>query len=648
MLSLVLGAMVAGADRPAASRGQPQAPGAGRAALALLVGIDRYAAPEVPPLAGAVNDVRLMREVLIGKFGFSPDNILILENEQATHAGIVGAIQSHLIAKARPGDVAVLHFSGHGSQMEDASGDEIDRLDETLVAHDSRMRGVFDIADDEINELLLALTGRTERVTFIFDSCHSGSASRGGNTIRMIPRDARPAPQAPTRTGLTRGAGEGDADLRPAGSAYVLISGSLAKELSNEADFEGRPHGALTWHLAEALKSNTGRLTYRDVMDDVRSAVHARFPTQTPQIEGPGQDVRVFGVDQVLVKPYVLANPRGQRSAVLEAGRVFGLTPGALVQAYAPRTVDFDSAKAIARLKVSSVEDFQARAEIVEGGPLAPRSRAVLEAAAYGERRIPVFVDEAGSPALRAVSGELAKLAAVSITGTPDGARLLVRRERGQLRVESGDLALLVPPVPESEAGALQHVVAQVRDLLQWMSVVDLTNPNSALRLQFSLRSVDESESAPAPTEVGTGAELGYVVQNDSEKPLYIYVLDASSDGSIAVLYPRREQQHLPAGGRLERRLRMSVPEGRESVTDTVKVIATVVPIDTSVFPQGAIRSAGLARSGATRDPLAAFLAAALRGTRQGEDITVASDGWATAQKSIRIRAASLLSPGDR
>lgn len=40
--------------------------------LALLIGIDRYKSNSIRQLSGAVNDIRLMREVLIGKFGMPP------------------------------------------------------------------------------------------------------------------------------------------------------------------------------------------------------------------------------------------------------------------------------------------------------------------------------------------------------------------------------------------------------------------------------------------------------------------------------------------------------------------------------------------------------------------------------------------------
>src|SRR5580698_5581906 len=92
---------------------------------ALLVGINDYGHPEsISPLAGSINDVEDMRQVLIGKFEFPPENILVLTGPQATHAAIIDAIKTHLIAKVQPGDIVVFDFSGHGSQAPAISGEK--------------------------------------------------------------------------------------------------------------------------------------------------------------------------------------------------------------------------------------------------------------------------------------------------------------------------------------------------------------------------------------------------------------------------------------------------------------------------------------------------------------------------------------------
>lgn len=607
------------------------------AKLALLIGVDKYKSTDIRPLQGAVNDIRLMREVLVGKFGVPPTNIIMLENEQATHKAIIAAIKDHLIAKAKNGDVVVLHFSGHGSQMKDISEDEVDQLDETLVPYDSRTEGVFDISDDEINGLLKQLTEKTKNVTFIFDSCHSGAASRGGNAVRQIEPDRRTPPTPPDSAINSREA-EGGADFRPNDSDYVLISGSLAKELSNETEFEGRRHGALTWFLTSALRMAQPETTYRALMDQVKTEVSVRFPSQHPQIEGPGQDLLVFGVDKINVKPYVLVEPVGAQRARVEAGKAFGVGKGSILHVYAPGTTDFETAKPIASLKITDVSDFESAAKVTDGGLIQPHSRTVLNAVTFGDTSIPVFVDTVQSAQLAKVKDSLSTMQAIGLTKEETGARLVIKEQDGKIRIQSGDLEVLAPPVPAADSDAVSRVSDQIKNIVHWMVVFDLKNPESALRVNFNFWRTNDSPGTPSPTQVSSGTKLSYKVENRNNQPIYVYVLDVSSDGSIAVLHPRGEQQQLPPDGHFERQLKMSVPPGQSGVTDVLKVIATLKPIDPSVFPQGAIQSAPEAKTKGASDPLAQFLATALRGTRAATDVTIESGSWVTTQKAIRIQ----------
>jgi subtilisin family serine protease len=607
------------------------------AKLALLIGIDNYKAPEIRPLRGAVNDVRLMRELLVGKFGMAPENIKMLENEQATHKAIVDAIKKHLIAKANKGDVVVVHFSGHGSQMPDNSGDEVDQLDETLVPYDSRTEGIFDISDDEINGLLRELASKTKNITFIFDSCHSGASARGGNAVRQIEVDRRAPPSPPDYVVSVRG-GEGDADFRPTNSDYVLISGSLAKELSNETEFEGRRHGALTWFLASALRAAPVRASYRAIMDQVKTEVSTLFPSQHPQIEGPGQDLVVFGVDKINVTPYVLVEPIQRGRVRVEAGRALGLGKGSSLKVYAPGTTDFEKTMPTASLKLTTVSDFEAEADVIDGGPIQAHSRTVLDAVTFGDTSIPIFVDTKQSAQLEKVKQVLSEMQAIVLTQDEKGARLVIQERDGKLWIHSGDLELLAPPISTTDSDATSQVTAQVRDIAHWMVLFSLKNPASNIQLNVEFHRAGDPVGTPNPTEIPSGTQLLYTVENRHSQPLYVYVLDISSDGSIDLLYPRGEQQQLSVDGKLERRFKMSVPPGRATVTDILKVIATLKPIDPSVFPQGPIRDAPQVTERGAADPLAQFLAAALRGSRAAADVTIESHSWVTVQKAVRIR----------
>jgi len=90
---------------------QIQKTGGGRG-LALLVGVDTYA--NLPSgLQGCVNDVKLLEALLMEVYGFNPETIVTLTDEQATMANIIAELEN-LAAAARPQDTVVFLFSGHG------------------------------------------------------------------------------------------------------------------------------------------------------------------------------------------------------------------------------------------------------------------------------------------------------------------------------------------------------------------------------------------------------------------------------------------------------------------------------------------------------------------------------------------------------
>jgi hypothetical protein len=47
----------------------------------LLIGIDEYLYPEIPPLEGCVNDAELMANILEHRFGFPAANLTVLRDE---------------------------------------------------------------------------------------------------------------------------------------------------------------------------------------------------------------------------------------------------------------------------------------------------------------------------------------------------------------------------------------------------------------------------------------------------------------------------------------------------------------------------------------------------------------------------------------
>jgi uncharacterized caspase-like protein len=119
--------------------------------LALLVGINQYPASErFGSLQGCVTDVDLQQELLIHRFGFQPSDILKLTSDespdkQPTRQNILTTFEKHLIEQAKPGDVVVFHFSGHGSRLPEPDPIQScrkDNFNSTLVPADDGKNGV--------------------------------------------------------------------------------------------------------------------------------------------------------------------------------------------------------------------------------------------------------------------------------------------------------------------------------------------------------------------------------------------------------------------------------------------------------------------------------------------------------------------------
>eukprot|EP00992_Anisonema_acinus_P013844 TRINITY_DN8965_c0_g1_i1.p1 TRINITY_DN8965_c0_g1~~TRINITY_DN8965_c0_g1_i1.p1 ORF type:complete len:781 (+),score=151.26 TRINITY_DN8965_c0_g1_i1:53-2395(+) len=140
---------------------------------ALLVGINYVG--QQGELRGCINDVLTMQEFLSAR-GFDDMRIMVddpnVSSEDPTYANIVEGFR-WLVEGAQPGDSLFFHYSGHGGQMRDDTGDERDGKDETLVPVDYRSAG--QMRDDVIFKNLVLPVPDGCQLTVLMDCCHSGT-----------------------------------------------------------------------------------------------------------------------------------------------------------------------------------------------------------------------------------------------------------------------------------------------------------------------------------------------------------------------------------------------------------------------------------------------------------------------------------------
>jgi hypothetical protein len=154
---------------------------------ALCVGIDKYDAPY--QLSGCVNDARSWQSAL-EKRGFE---VRALHDADATRAAILAAL-TDLVASARPGDVVVFQYAGHGTQVDDIDADETDdSYDEAFCPVDFPT-GAF-VIDDDVRGVFSHVRAGVNVTSFI-DCCHSGSITRamvpGGRPPANVPPGSKP------------------------------------------------------------------------------------------------------------------------------------------------------------------------------------------------------------------------------------------------------------------------------------------------------------------------------------------------------------------------------------------------------------------------------------------------------------------------
>jgi metacaspase-1 len=263
---------------------------------ALLVGINRYQI-DGADLRGCVNDVKDLSAALVEFYGFSKKDITVLTDGAATKKAMAAGIKA-LVRDSKKGDVALLHYSGHGSNVPDDNDDEADGRDEILCPTDLDWKDP--LRDDWLRSTFDGLRGGVS-FTVIMDCCHSGT-----NTREFLPPDA-PVKQRylPSPWGLVAAesgrslprkvlselrksppAARKVRDIVNADLPELLITGCRDTQTSADAFINGRYNGALTYGLVNAIRTAKGKLTYQDLHDRIVAVLKQKKFDQVPQLEG--------------------------------------------------------------------------------------------------------------------------------------------------------------------------------------------------------------------------------------------------------------------------------------------------------------------------------------------------------------------------
>lgn len=274
---------------------------------AFIVGINDYAPVGAggPDLRGCVHDAKDVAHTLnaLGIVPAHPKTMRILTDQRATRAAILDGLK-WLVKGAKKGDTIVFHYAGHGSQVADLSGEEIDWKDETICPHDYASAGM--IRDDDLRVIFKGLAAGVN-LDVILDSCHSGTGTRELAALATTPEETQLTyryieppldygyfldsdPTIPLHGILKPGPGKRELVVAE-GLNHVLWAGCRDYQTSAEASIGGAIRGIFTYTFCKALRRAGVGVTRKKLDSLVCADIRTMGYSQVPQLEGTNRSM---------------------------------------------------------------------------------------------------------------------------------------------------------------------------------------------------------------------------------------------------------------------------------------------------------------------------------------------------------------------
>jgi hypothetical protein len=208
---------------------------------AVIIGIGKYKDTSIQTLKYAEKDAEEIYKFLINPAhgNFPQNNVKMLINEEATLKNIKSAIGTWLPQNAKPDDMVILFYSGHGGVEPDISGEEPDGNNKYIIPYDAQVDDLFATAllNSHISTMLDRVS--SNRMIFFIDCCYSGGVTNNISGIKTI-----------SKSPLTAGI---NVYGQLSGIGRVVIAASQANEVSFETpEYE---HGIFTYYLLKGLRS---------------------------------------------------------------------------------------------------------------------------------------------------------------------------------------------------------------------------------------------------------------------------------------------------------------------------------------------------------------------------------------------------------
>lgn len=197
---------------------------------------------------------------------FKGVNRVEIYDEEATKENITTGFKA-MIARAKPEDVFMFYYAGHGTLDEDNNEEYyLVPTDITKLYGDPAQLHARGISATDIKNFLTQI--KSQKQIILMDACHSGGAVKSFST-RGVATDEKAMVQLARSSGV------------------VMIASSGTKQLATE--FEALKHGVFTYALLEALDGKADNGDRKITVNELKFYMEERVPELTKQYGGKAQ-----------------------------------------------------------------------------------------------------------------------------------------------------------------------------------------------------------------------------------------------------------------------------------------------------------------------------------------------------------------------
>ncbi len=574
--------------------------------IALIVAIGEY------PKAGqwrnlsSMNDMRYVKQALL-KSGFDNSNIDTLVNANATKKGMVKALDD-LYNKVSEGDIVYFQFSGHGQQIEDDNGDEIDGYDEALVCYDADGRydpvtyhGENHFRDDLLGEKLNRIRkkiGASGSLVVLIDACHSGTATRGQGIKRgtEIPFSS-PGYKPNVKIDLNKHPEEGMLEGFTEGMGSMVVFSACSPNQPNYEvkDDAQKGVGSLSFAFAKSITNLPPESNYAILFQKMKAFIQGEIPTQIPMVEG-NLDLEVFG-GKYISKPTVIAveqrfnnasNKFNDTTFIINQGQLNSINKGTTLKVY-----EMGSNDAYTDAVVTQVSSFQSICTCSKPLQKNAAYEVKIEAASSGEFAAALFIQnkEAKSKVASGIASrfmnDIRPYQYLSISDNPDYTLDIAKDPAGGYKIsllEKGDSVHYAKTVKDSLSGDdFKYFLDGIKRTMRAKYLRNMVD-GGAFSKYIKMEIVPKAKQTNQ-NEIVLGPDDGFEIQvtNTGTEDYYYTILDLMPDNEVKVLLPDdsseasdyviHPKQTIPIG-------EITVDKGTPNGKEMFKLIVTKAPID--------------------------------------------------------------------